>query len=296
LGGGDIENRSIVRTDMPYGYETMMEDIRRLMEEHPTLELHIIGLSALGRPIPALKLGAGTKEIHYNGSFHANEWITTLALMKFIEDYMAAVSNRSAWHGYSAEELFRDTSLWIVPMVNPDGVELVHRGKEEGRESFEQWKANARGVDLNDQFPAGWEIEKERRSPKGPGPRDYVGEAPLSEPEAEVMARFTRAKDFRWVIAFHTQGQEIYWNYRGFEPAESEAMAGRLGEVSGFAPIRLTDSDAGYKDWFIQEFRRPGFTVELGDGVNPLPLSQFPELYEKASIIMLEGLCLDRSL
>ena len=38
-------------------------------------------------------------------------------------------------------------------------------------------------------------------------------------------------------------------------------------------------SFAGYKDWFIQKFRRPGYTIEAGSGQNPLHIEQFPEIY-----------------
>jgi g-D-glutamyl-meso-diaminopimelate peptidase len=293
----------IVQSDGPYGYSEMMEDLQRLTSAYPFIQAHTIGSTVLGREIPAIRLGSGAKEIHYNGSFHANEWITSLALMKFVEDFAAAAVAKGSILGQQVNELLDSVALWIVPMVNPDGVELVLEGApprhpmhdlliqwNHGSDSFIDWKANARGVDLNDQFPAGWETEQSRRSPRSPGPRDYVGEGPLTEPEAQAMERFTRERDFQFVIAFHTQGEEIYWNYRDLEPPGSEVLAKRLGEVSGYEPIKLAGSDAGYKDWFIQEYRRPGFTVELGNGVNPLPLSQFPDLYKKASAIMLEGL------
>lgn len=57
-----------------------------------------------------------------------------------------------------------------------------------GRRSFRHWKANIRGVDLGDQFPAHWEEERERRQIPGPAPRDYSGPAPLCEPEAAALA------------------------------------------------------------------------------------------------------------
>jgi g-D-glutamyl-meso-diaminopimelate peptidase len=190
-------------------------------------------------------------------------------------------------------------------MVNPDGVNLAIHGAaampaqykllmriDESRPDFTQWKANIRGVDLNDQFPAYWEEERARRSVPGPGPRDYTGDAPLTEPEARAMAAFTREMEFHMVFAFHSQGEEIYWNYRGFEPVYSEALAERLANASGYKAVRLTGSDAGYKDWFIQEFRCPGFTVEVGRGTNPLPLKQFNAIYRRLAKLMLHGLML----
>lgn len=190
--------------------------------------------------------------------------------------------------------LYNQTNLNIVPMVNPDGVDLVLNGPPEdesirnklidwnsGSTDFSGWKANINGVDLNDQFPAEWERERER-NPKTPGPRDYGGESPLSEPESIAMAELTIERDFARVLAFHTQGKVIYWGFMGLEPPETETLVNEFARVSGYEPVQTIESYAGYKDWFIQDWRRPGFTVELGLGTNPLPISQFGEIYEEA--------------
>ena len=124
----------------------------------------------------------------------------------------------------------------------------------------------------------------------GTGPRGYASPSPLSEPEASAMAELTRAHNFGLVIAFHSQGEVIYWGYGGHEPPVSEGIVGRFASVSGYQPIRYAGSGAGYKDWFIQEFGRPGFTVEVGRGVNPLPVSQFEGIWQAAEPIMWEGL------
>jgi g-D-glutamyl-meso-diaminopimelate peptidase len=91
-------------------------------------------------------------------------------------------------------------------------------------------------------------------------------------------------------VAFHTQGEEIYWNYRGMEPAISKRMADKLAQASGYQSLKLAGSDAGYKDWFIQQFRRPGFTIEAGQGINPLPIEQFDSLYGKVEPLMVEAM------
>ncbi|MCR8631052.1 M14 family metallopeptidase [Paenibacillus radicis (ex Xue et al. 2023)] len=294
---------SIIQTNSEYGYKELIEDLELLSKRYPFLQMGSIGSSVLGRSIPVIRLGNGPKQLHYNGAFHANEWITTLLLMKFIEEYAEVYRSGNLFRGRDIQKIFEQSSLWIVPMVNPDGVELVHVGAMPdnpyyefllkwnfGCLDFSGWKSNIRGVDLNDQFPAGWERERDRREVTGPGPRDYTSTAPLSEPEAKAMADFTNEHDFRLVIAFHTQGQEIYWNYGDMEPPEAEQLAKRLAKVSRYRAVKLQGSDAGYKDWFIQQFRRPGFTVETGFGVNPLPLSQFRSMYDEVIGIMLEGL------
>lgn len=293
----------IVDARAEYGPEELQRDCGLLARRYESIETTVIGHSVMGRPITALKLGSGPYAIHANGAFHANEWITSALLMTFAEDTAKAYESGAEWRNANMRQLLSEVTLWLVPMVNPDGAALVQDGLHPGHPLYEEllemnrgshrfsrWKANIRGVDLNDQFPAFWEEECNRRGTPGPGPRDYPGPRPLSEPEAAAMAAFTEQQQFKLVLALHTQGQEIYWNYRDYEPAESEGLACRLGAVSSYRPIKLTGSDAGYKDWFIQTFRRPGFTIEAGIGVNPLPLSQFEDMYEDIAKLLLEAM------
>ncbi|MEK8126393.1 M14 family metallopeptidase [Paenibacillus filicis] len=288
-----------------YGYAALVSQLKRLQRDYPFLETGSVGRTVLGQTIPYIRIGSGSREVHYNGAFHANEWMTSLLLMQFVESYAAAWRNGDKIAGRDARRLAEESSLWIVPMVNPDGVDLSLHGVASGHPYYERllawnggsadfsgWKANIRGVDLNDQFPAYWETERDRRDVAGPGPRDYTGASPLSEPEAAAMAAFTASRDFRLVMAFHTQGREIYWNYRDYEPGESAAMAQRLEELSGYRAVKLTGSDAGYKDWFIREYRKPGFTIEAGFGVNPLPVEQLGSIYRELLPLLVEGLLL----
>jgi g-D-glutamyl-meso-diaminopimelate peptidase len=292
----------IVQGQRPYTYAILIDELNRLSEVYPFIRRRDIGSSVMGKPIPAVEIGIGPKRVHANGSFHANEWITTPIIMRFLNDYLLALTNNSTIRGLLMEPYYRNATLSLVPMVNPDGVDLVINGPPEeepyrsqvieingGNLDFSGWKANIRGVDLNDQFPANWDIEAARREQE-PSPRDYPGPSPLSEPEAQAMAELTRSSDFARVLAFHTQGEEIYWGYEGFEPPESETIVNEFARVSGYTPVRYVDSHAGFKDWFIQEWRRPGFTIELGSGVNPLPLSQFEEIYQESLGIFLASL------
>lgn len=294
----------LINGEQPYDYDTMMNDIRQLQAIYPFLQVSSIGNSVLGRDIPEILVGTGGKRVHFDGSFHANEWITTPIIMTFLNDYLLSITNHSEIRGLDTSPLYTQTSISIVPMVNPDGVDLVLHGPPElepyrsnviewnnGNFDFSDWKANIRGVDLNDQFPAEWELER-ARNPKTPGPRDYGGEQPLSEPEAIAMANLTRRRDFARVLAFHTQGKVIYWGFQNLQPPENETLAIEFGRVSGYEPVETTDSYAGYKDWFIQDWRRPGFTIELGKGVNPLPITQFDEIYEQSLGIFLGAMYL----
>jgi g-D-glutamyl-meso-diaminopimelate peptidase len=295
-------NWRVVEGPQSYDYSKLLKDINRLKEVYPFLQVTTIGTSVLEKGIPEITIGTGEKRVHYNGSFHANEWITSLAIMTFLNDYLLSLTNHQPIRGLHAFPLYQQSTLSIVPMVNPDGVDLVLNGLPEnekwqksviefnnGSTDFTEWKANIRGVDLNDQFPARWELEK-ARNPNEPGPRDYVGEGPLLEPEAIAMAKLTKERDFARVLAFHTQGEVIYWGFENLEPAESEAIVKEFSRVSGYEPVKTIESYAGYKDWFIQDWQRTGFTIELGRGINPLPLSMFDDIYKKSLGIFLAGL------
>nr|WGD96685.1 M14 family zinc carboxypeptidase [Bacillus safensis] len=138
--------------------------------------------------------------IHLNASFHANEWITTSVLLKWLKSLCLAASDPVQARHYEAVHILQTTALSIVPMVNPDGVDLVRNGPESldlhreeftllngGYSDYREWKANIRGVDLNNQFPAYWEIEYYRHQSKAPSYRDYPGREPLTEPEAKAI-------------------------------------------------------------------------------------------------------------
>lgn len=285
-----------------YTYEKVLRDINRLLHVYPFIKQNYIGSSVLGKDLIELQIGIGSKQVHVNGSFHANEWITTPVIMRFINQYALSLTNNQPIRGLYMMPYFMQTLLSVVPMVNPDGVDLVLEGPEaagpyknevmainNNNPDFSNWKANIRGVDLNNQYPANWDIEAERK-PTSPAPRDFPGFAPLTEPESVAMAELINDSNFQRVNALHTQGEVIYWGYEGLEPPEAETIANEYARVSGYEAIRNIDSHAGFKDWFIQDYRRPGFTIELGTGVNPLPISQFNEIYEETLGIMLANL------
>ncbi|GIO41136.1 M14 family metallopeptidase [Paenibacillus apis] len=288
---------SIVRLEQEgYRSGTYSSQLNRLLEKYSDiLTVEVLGESVLGEPLWAVRLGKGAEQVHMNAAVHANEWITAPLLLRYVEELAA---RRLAG---GATELDAVT-LWAVPLSNPDGADLAQDGIPPGcawaeqlaawnggSRDFRRWKANIRGVDLNDQFPAGWELERERRGVAGPAPQDYGGPHPLCEPEAAALARLTREAGFSRVLSLHTQGKEIYWNYRDCEPREAEPLAARMAAAGeGYQSVKLTGSDAGYKDWFIHEFRRPGYTVEAGEGVNPLPPEQYDEIYRGLAPVLAE--------
>ena len=296
----------VVFTDIDYTYEIMDRDIRGLKARYPFIQVGVAGKSVLGRNLYYIKLGNGPTEVFYNGAHHSLEWITSPMLMKFIENFSRAYSTNSSLHGYNVRDIWSRSSIYIMPMVNPDGVELVLSGlkrdnpyysrllawNDTGRPFSEVWNANIRGVDLNRNYPASWEeakAQEESFGVDGPGPTRYGGPSPLSEPETQAVANFTRQHNFKLVIAYHTQGRVIYWLYKNIRPPRALEIAIRFSQITGYtvSDVPYEAAYAGYKDWFVEQYNKPGYTFEVGIGRNPLPITQFSTIYRENEGVML---------
>ena len=301
---------ALVPTNVQYSYILLTLLTEGLAVRYPFLKTGSFGQSVMGKNLVYIRIGTGAKEVFYNAAHHANEWLTTPVLLKFTEDYADAFSQGGSIGGTPANTLFRNYSLYLAPMVDPDGVDLVTGVLSSGgyynqavriAEQYPQvsfpsgWKANIAGVDLNLQYPANWDEAKRIKFEQGftsPAPRDFVGKAPLVVPESYAVYRFTKSHNFLLTLSYHSQGKLIYWKYLDYEPARSREIADYFGEVSGYSveETPYASGFAGYKDWFIETYNRPGYTIEVGLGQSPLPVSQFPEIYRANLGILVGGM------
>ena len=290
----------IVTTDIPITSQRNLELIQQITDTYPFVRSQIIGTTAFGRPIPALVVGTGPRKVLYTASHHANEWITSYILLKFAEELAAAIGSGGRVYGVPAKNIAAAATIYLVPLVDPDGVDLVTGAIAPGSLEYaiaagladnypaipfpNGWKSNLLGVDLNLQYPAGWQQARQIKFAQGfsrPGPRDFVGRAPLTQLEARALAEFTETVDPDLVLAYHSQGKEIYWQFGNFYVPGARELGEDFARTSGYtlADVPEASAYAGYKDWFIQKFRRPGYTIEVGEGENPLPLTQFEQIY-----------------
>ena len=291
---------SIVPTDVPMTSALCQKTIAQLLDAYPFLASEELTRTAFDRPVTALSIGKGDRRVLYSTAHHANEWITTPVLLKFVEELCQAIASDGEIWGVPGSLIQDLDTIYLVPMVNPDGVDLVTGAIDSGTQSYaiartiaeaypeipfpSGWKANLLGVDLNLQYPAGWLQAREIKFSQGftqPAPRDFVGRAPLNQKETLALAEYTEDIDPALVLAYHTQGNVIYWQFRDYEIPGAQALGEEFARISGYTleDTPYESSFAGYKDWFIQDFRRPGFTIECGTGESPLPLSQFDEIY-----------------
>ena len=174
---------SIVNTDIPTNSARCSTALAELIRDFPFFRRERLGFSVYGRPIDALILGRGERRVMYSAAHHANEWITTPVLLKFAGEVGNALRAGSSIQDVPASDLLDAATIYLVPMVNPDGVDLVTGAIPPGSREYESaqnlasfypeipfpdgWKANLRGVDLNLQYPAGWEQARQIKFAQG---------------------------------------------------------------------------------------------------------------------------------
>lgn len=160
---------TLISTNIPYSYTVFQSNLSSLKSTYSFLDIEMIGSSVLGKQIPCIRMGNGTKHVLYSAAFHANEWITAPLLMKFIEDCCQSYTHSSLLFGFSVEEIFKTTTIHLVPMINPDGVNLVTGNLPSNSSAYlsakeiasrypnipfvDGWKANINGVDLKNYQP-----------------------------------------------------------------------------------------------------------------------------------------------
>lgn len=269
--------------------------INELINEYTFLNHGCLSQSLCFRNIDYIQIGNPDCQILLAGGFHGMEWLTSLLLIHFIKNISEAVKKRISISDINISDFLRYRGILVIPCVNPDGVEIsMHGAKSAGRfcelveiasnGDTDSWQANARGVDINHNFDAGWEDLHNLELSNGiigPAKTQYGGPYPESEPESSCLTKLCKTVNIKHALAFHSQGEEIYWHYGKNTPRKSELMARILAMSSGYTatyPAGLAVG-GGFKDWFIDKLKRPAFTVEIGKGKNPLPLSDLEKIY-----------------
>ena len=279
--------------------------VKELNEKYKTLKITTCGKSLLGKEIFAFVIGEGKKNIVYVGGTHGIEWLTSLLLLKFTENLASAYENESLLSGFNIKDILENKKLIIIPELNPDGIEIAIKGasacgkyKAENYEickgDFSFWSANARGVDINHNFNADWYTLRETEKEAGinsPSPSRFGGLFPESEPETAAITRLCRRIPVEMLITFHSQGEEIFYEYGKNTPEKALHIAKMFSALTDYTLVKNEGlySSGGLKDWFIEEFKRPAFTIEMGKGKNPLPLENIDRIYEKLESMMVVG-------
>ena len=281
-----------------YGSSDINAIIRTLCERYSCLERFSAGKSVFGRDIPCVRLSKGESYTLFAAAFHGSEHITSNICLMFLEELARAYETGASLEGINIKRALEGRGILFLPRVNPDGAEIslfgsIAAGSRAGEITkqcsgeFARWNANLRGIDINHNFDAGFESVKKAEFAAGiyaPGPSRFGGDKPHSEPETRALVSLCKKENVHHVCALHTQGEVIYWGYKEHIKERCRQMARILAATSGYAldVPQGTAIGGGFKDWFVSYFDRPGFTLEMGRGRNPLPIEKALEIYLKA--------------
>ena len=279
-----------------FDYAALMRTVRVLAECYDFLGFSYLTESVLGRGVPMITVGEGEKQIFYIGAHHGAERITSAVLIKFVAEFCAHAKRGTAVCGMNLNYIMKSRTLCIIPMLNPDGVEISANGAQNdsmlyprlvrmnGSHDFTLWQANARGVDLNHNYDANF-AEYKKLEPTlgicGGCASKYSGEYPESEPETGALCNYLRFNKPTALMTLHTQGREIYYTSGGKCTQASKAAAAKLASLTGYK-LNIPEGTAAYgglTDFCIQKLGIPAFTLECGKGKNPLPKNDMPLIY-----------------
>lgn len=293
----DFVHMDLLQPKKVLTYEEMTYLLQVVATLYPDFtKLEQIGKSVEGTPMYAMKIGNGKKEVLLDGSLHAREHMTTNVVVEMIDTYSIHYNNKSVYGGYNVRETLDQTAIWFIPMMNPDGVKLVQSGpkslkngalatKINGSTNFNRWKSNIRGVDLNDNFASGW--DKITGGHKKPAYMAYKGPSAFSEPESQAFRDFVKKHKFKTYISYHSSGQIMYWfNYqKQAESKRDQALAKTLSKLTGYKvmPPQYLPGSGASADWFIQQTKMPGITLEISPYVGdiPVPLSKWDAIWRQ---------------
>ena len=307
----------IVKVADKCSYDFMVHDLEELKKKYSDhMSYRSIGSTYDGRNIYEVTVGNPNARNHVliPAAIHAREYITTNLCMKQIE-YALYYYESGGWDGKRLSDMFESTCLHFVPMANPDGVSISQFGldgirneelKEGIRKIYEddlkagrtsdgfdkylvRWKANVRGVNLNQNFDANW--EEARGSSDVPSYSYYSGERPESERESQALANLFRSRSYKAVINYHSMGKVIYWDIEGNKVREkSRFLANNMLALTGYQML-YSGEGGGFKD-YVQTYGQgtPSVTLEVGKGEAPVPSSQMDEIWAENKFVWLYAL------
>ena len=285
--------RNVVEPKCVYTYDYMNADLALLARIYPDLfKVYSIGTTTEGRDMIAFDFGKGSTRIVLCGAMHAREYIASTFLMYLADTYALGYAADAQRDGYSFRELLDSVTFTIVPMVNPDGINLVQNGYDSTKNpdavksmqtnqyGCRGWKATVNGVDLNNNFDFMW-----RQKGGKPASAGYGGPYAASEPETRAMQNLINDTDFKLFASFHSQGQVVYW----MDPNCDQTLANkfspyvdRICNEIGFEkmPSDGTYGVSGYMTDYIRYYKRAmALTIELCQytGEYPYPENRFDD-------------------
>ena len=297
-----FSNKKVVATDhQKYSYTEMQEDIAVLNKKYNgLLSYSVVGKSADGRAIYDVVIGnpKAKKTLLVVSTLHAREYMCSLLTMNQIEYYLE--NYNKTIQGKKISSILEEVCIHYVPMTNPDGVSISQEGFDAIKDktlrdklkkmggNTTRWKANARGVDLNRNFPFDF---RERGTI---GAEGYSGPSAASEPEVKAVVKLVdtlkKNNGLQAVVNYHAMGSIIFNGIAGC----SEQVAADLKRMYKDAQsvTKYEDAQKYYRDTLVGSYGNskeyytcvvqvPSITIEIGREAAPGPIEEFATIWNE---------------
>lgn len=276
-------------TKQKYTYAEMIQDIKQLKKKYPNyFTYEIAGKTYDNRNLVLIRIGNKNAEnqIYVQSTIHAREYMNTMVTMSEFEFYLNnwnTMYNSNSTYG----DLFNDTCVYYLPMMNPDGVSISQFGPNAirdkklrqnilnmGATDYSRWKANARGVDINRNFQTYW-------SKRGtPGPDFYSGPTANSERETKTIMNIINTHKFDYILTYHSMGGEVFWNIgqSGDIYSKTYLLASKVCQYTSYGLGRQSVPEGLSYNWTILDKKIPELIIETGVVQCPLPLWTYNDI------------------
>ena len=305
---GRYSNQTIVHTGhQKYSYQEMKGDITSLKKKyHGIVRANIIGKSEDGRNIYDVVVGNknASKTLLVVANLHAREYMTSQLCMDQIEYYLEhyfAKQSGGAW-----KKTFDRIAVHYIPMANPDGTTISQYGIKGirsaslrkklyrmSRGSTKIWKSNARGVDLNRNYPVRFRHQGKR------GSMGYSGPRACSESETRAIKkltdRLTASHNLQGVVSYHAMGSIIFGGsgLGGRLQRNTDRLYYQTRRITGYASAASYHSSSGGDGnylTYIQNVKRvPGITLEIGRRTCPGPAWEYPSVWRRNKMVVIRA-------
>lgn len=263
----------LITSPTPLDYNSFCGLYQTLHNGYQFLHCYPIGKSVFKRNIHTFVWGQGDNNVVYVSGISACDHIISKFIIQFLVDLCENYMAHTLFYGLNVRKLFNTVRIYIVPMLNPDGIELcLHDAKSnygvisDGSNSIDTGLfANARGVDIRKNFSVNFNSRK--NAVAGTPSMDFCGCHAESEPETQAICNLCRRVPIKKAFDFQGLKEKIYWNYGIRTSRKALVKATELSELSGFDIAEKNDckTEGGFIDWFVNVFSKPAFTIGLGN-------------------------------
>lgn len=263
-------------------YASLLKMIESYKQKY---SVKVIGKSEFKRNIFAVErvVDATLPTAIFVASTHAREHITTDLVCKMLDENLF--------------DKICQFNLSFVLMANPDGVELSYNGINSapfcqrkklikingGSKDFSLWKANGKGVDINNNFDANFGCNRHSEKPASSG---YIGKFPECAAETKALSNFVKKSNTFFVVTYHSKGEEIYFNFfqEGKILERDTLIAKQFENSTGYVIKNVeNESSGGLKDFCVQKLGIPAITIEIGNDslTHPIGKEFLSEIFER---------------